>query len=44
MYMSGVQERRHEMSPLEVAFMAAVVFALYKVVDLWIVWGRDDDE
>lgn len=46
MYMSGVQERRREMSPLDMTFMAAVVFAMYKIIDLAIVWYRkeEDDE
>jgi hypothetical protein len=32
------------MSPLDVAFMAAVVFAVYKIVDFWIAWEWGDDE
>lgn len=35
--------RRYEMSPLDVAFMAAVVFAVYKIVDFWIAWEWGDD-
>ena len=36
--------RRYDMSPLDVAFMAAVVFAVYKIVDFWIAWEWGDDE
>ena len=43
MYISGVQEGRHNMSPLDMTFMAAVVFAVYKIVDLWIYWERRDE-
>ena len=32
------------MSPLDVALMAAVVFAVYKIVDFWIAWERRDEE
>lgn len=32
------------MSPLDMTFMAAVVFAVYKIVDLWIYWEFGDGE
>lgn len=32
------------MSPLDVAFMAATAFAVFKVVQLWIIWERRDDD
>lgn len=42
----SMRRRRHEMSPLDMTFMAAVVFAMYKIIDLAIVWYRkeEDDE
>lgn len=32
------------MQPEVMAFMAAVVFAVYKIVDLAIIWYRQEDE
>jgi hypothetical protein len=32
------------MSPLDVAFMAAVAFAIIKIVEFWITWERRNEE
>ncbi len=32
------------MQPEVVAFMAAVVFAVIKIVEFWITWERRDEE
>lgn len=32
------------MSPSDMAFMAAVVFAVYKIINLWILWEWGDKE
>jgi hypothetical protein len=32
------------MQPEVVAFMAAVVFAVFKIVEFWIIWERAEEE